>query len=50
MDPELVIKIYTKRFKIETGFKSLKSELNGFGYHFWTKAMTKISVKATAKS
>jgi hypothetical protein len=49
MDPELVIKIYTKRFKIETGFRSLKSELNGFGYHFWTKAMTKISVKATAE-
>jgi hypothetical protein len=38
-----MITAYSYRFKIEVSFKMLKHTLGGFFYHFWTKAMPKIS-------
>jgi hypothetical protein len=49
MDPLEAIRIYSKRFKIETGFRCLKHEMGGLDSHFWTAAMTKISKKSSAE-
>ena len=43
LSPVDMITAYTYRFKIEVSFKMLKHTLGGFFYHFWTKAMPKIS-------
>lgn len=43
ISPVDMITAYTYRFKIEVSFKMLKHTLGGFYYHFWTKAMPKIS-------
>jgi len=38
MSPEEIISVYSKRFKIEVTFKTVKHIIGGFCYHFWTKA------------
>lgn len=43
LHPEQIILAYSYRFKIEVSFKMLKHILGGFGYHFWTKALPKLS-------
>jgi hypothetical protein len=43
MNPEDIIISYSYRFKIEVSFKMLKHIICGFRYHFWTKAMPKVS-------
>lgn len=43
LQPEKAILTYTYRFKIEVSFKYLKHTLGSFFYHFWTKAMPKLS-------
>jgi hypothetical protein len=41
--PEQIILAYSYRFKIEISFKMLKHVIGSFGYHFWTKALPKLS-------
>lgn len=41
--PETIITAYTYRFKIEVSFKYLKHVVGAFCYHFWTKAIPKLS-------
>jgi hypothetical protein len=43
LDPEKIILAYSYRFKIEVSFKMLKHIVGSFSYHFWTKAMPKLS-------
>ncbi|MCX8167268.1 MAG: transposase [Candidatus Micrarchaeota archaeon] len=43
LQPEQIILAYSYRFKIEVTFKMLKHVVGGFFYHFWTKAMPKLS-------
>jgi len=43
VDPETIITAYTYRFKIEVSFKYLKHVVGAFYYHFWTKAIPKLS-------
>jgi len=43
LDPEKIILAYSYRFKIEVSFKMLKHIIGSFGYHFWTKALPKLS-------
>jgi len=43
LSPEQIIRLYTYRFKIECSFKTLKQQVAGFAYHFWSKAMTKLN-------
>jgi len=43
LDPEKIILAYSYRFKIEVSFKMLKHVIGSFGYHFWTKALPKLS-------
>ena len=38
MSPAEIITIYSKRFKIEVTFKTVKHIIGGFCYHFWTKS------------
>jgi hypothetical protein len=38
MAPEVIVSLYSRRFKIEVAFKMLKHIIGGFCYHFWTKA------------
>jgi DDE superfamily endonuclease len=42
LSPETIIEIYATRMRIEQTFKVLVRGLGAYGYHFWTKAMTKI--------
>ncbi|SHH13318.1 transposase [Desulfosporosinus lacus] len=42
-DPGKIILAYSYRFKIEVSFKMLKHIIGSFGYHFWTKALPKLS-------
>jgi hypothetical protein len=34
-----IIQAYSRRFKIETQFRAMNQTMDGFGYHFWTKAL-----------
>jgi len=43
LDPQQIILAYSYRFKIEVSFKTLKHIIGSFGYHFWTKALPKLS-------
>ncbi len=43
LKPEIIIQLYARRFRIETGFKAFKQHIGGMAYHFWTKAMPKLS-------
>jgi len=38
-----IIELYSYRYKIEIGFKTLKSVVYGFCYHFWSKHMPKLN-------
>jgi hypothetical protein len=39
LDPVTIIKLYEKRWLIETGFKTAVHEIGTFSYHFWMKSM-----------
>ncbi len=43
ISPLSIIHLYGCRFRIEYTFRALKQEIGGFSYHFWTKAMGKLS-------
>lgn len=43
LNPLSIIHLYCHRFRIEYTFRSLKQDIGGFAYHFWTKAMDKLS-------
>lgn len=43
LSPEAILYAYSLRFKIEVSFKALVHVLFAFSYHFWMKAMSKIS-------
>ena len=43
LDPKDIILAYSYRFKIEVSFKMLKHVIGSFSYHFWTKALPKLS-------
>ncbi len=43
LTPEAIIRLYSYRFRIESCFRELKQQIGGFGYHFWTRAMPKLS-------
>ena len=43
LHPQEIILAYSYRFKIEVSFKMLKHVIGSFGYHFWTKALPKLS-------
>ena len=43
LHPQQIILAYSYRFKIEVSFKMLKHVIGSFGYHFWTKALPKLS-------
>jgi len=47
LDPETIIKVYEKRWLIETGFKSSVHNIGSFGYHFWMKGMKPIKGRPT---
>jgi hypothetical protein len=48
VDPLTILKIYIRRFKIETQFRAQKQTLQGFFCHFWTLATPRLdkSMKA----
>lgn len=41
--PETVITLYSYRVKIESLFRTFKQTSDGFGYHFWSKAMPRLN-------
>jgi len=43
LSPEKIIELYCLRFKCESCFREFKQVLSGFGYHFWSKFMTKLN-------
>ena len=43
MDPITVIELYSQRFSIENFFREYKQQAGGFGYHFWTKHISKLN-------
>jgi len=43
LHPQQIILAYSYRFKIEVSFKMLKHVIGSFSYHFWTKALPKLS-------
>lgn len=43
LPPTEIIVLYSRRFRIETLFRSFKQDICGFGYHFWTKAIEKMN-------
>lgn len=43
VSPLSIIHLYSFRFRIENTFRTLKQEIGGFSYHFWTEAMGKLS-------
>jgi hypothetical protein len=47
LNPEQIILAYSYRFKIEVSFKMLKHIIGSFSYHFWTKALPKLSRRNT---
>jgi hypothetical protein len=42
MLPTDIIRLYSRRFKIECAFRELKQVVAGFSYHFWNKVMPKL--------
>lgn len=43
LTPEQIIELYAMRFKIESCFREFKQWFGGFGYHFWTKAVSRLN-------
>ncbi len=43
LEPEAIIRLYSRRFRVESCFREFKQQIGGFGYHFWTKAMPKLN-------
>ena len=43
LSPLAIIQLYSYRFRIETMFRSLKQDIGGFSYHFWTNALPKLN-------
>ncbi len=43
MKPKAIIRLYSRRFRVESCFREFKQQTGGFGYHFWTKAMPKLN-------
>lgn len=43
MRPKDVIQVYGRRFRIEHTFRNIKQYVGGMAYHFWTKAMPRLS-------
>lgn len=43
LSPRAIIRLYSYRFRIECTFREFKQQLGGFAYHFWTKAVSKLS-------
>lgn len=39
MEPSTIIRLYEKRWLIETGYKTAKHQIGTFAYHFWMKEM-----------
>jgi len=42
LSPEVIIRLYSSRWLIETGFKHAIHVIGTFAYHFWSKAMKPI--------
>ncbi len=40
---EATIRLYSYRFRMEGCFREFKQQLGAFGYHFWIRAMPKLS-------
>ena len=43
LDPLDIIKLYSKRFNVETMFREMKQVICAFGYRFWSKYMPKLN-------
>ena len=43
LDPLEIIRIYSRRFTVETMFREMKQVVSAFGYRFWTKYMPKLN-------
>lgn len=41
--PEAIIRLYMRRFTIETTFRTMKQALGAFAYHFWSQSMPKLN-------
>ena len=42
LSPEAIIRLYARRFTIETTFRTMKQSLGAFTYHFWSRSMPKL--------
>lgn len=42
LEPTVIIRLYSYRFKIESTFREMKQVIGGFSYHFWSKSMPKL--------
>lgn len=40
--PEAIIRLYARRFTIETSFRNMKQTLGAFTYHFWSRSLPKL--------
>ncbi len=43
LEPDAIIRLYSRRIRIENCFREFKQQISGFGYHFWTRAMPKLN-------
>lgn len=43
VSPLSIIHLYSYRARIENSFRTLKQDMGGFAYHFWTKAMGRLN-------
>ncbi len=43
LDPVETIEVYCRRFRIETTFREFKRQIGVMAYHFWTKAIPRLS-------